>query len=112
MQLKAQHKRISPREWCRMEQIDRDWIAARLTHKRGEKTRLAAALGVPKEMISRILSGERKVQASEIPAIMSFFQADQHEVTSLARDIESLDADLQVLARDFVALLKARQQKP
>lgn len=99
-----------------MEQIDKDWIAARLTHKRGEKTRLAAALGVPKEVISRILSGDRKVQASEIPALTKFFQPDTPKITSavldLAQDIASLDDQGKILARDFVEMLRARQQKP
>jgi len=95
-----------------MEQIDREWILARLTKTRGEKTRMAQALGVPKEVISRILKGERKVQASEIPALIKFFGVAAPDVTSLAQDIESLDEASQILARDFVEMLKARQQKP
>jgi hypothetical protein len=57
----------------RMELIDKDWIEARLTGKRGEKSRLAAAMGIDADKMSKILAGERRVQAHEIPAILAFF---------------------------------------
>jgi hypothetical protein len=58
----------------RMEQIDKDWIEARLTGQRGEKARLAEAIGIDADKMSRILAGERRVQAHEIPAIVAFFE--------------------------------------
>ena len=53
--------------------IDGDWIKARLTGRRGEKARLSEALGVRDADVSKILNGTRKVQASEIPALLAFF---------------------------------------
>ena len=57
----------------RMDEINGSWISARLTGRRGEKSRLAEAMGIPLNNLSKILSGDRKVQAEEIPAILRFF---------------------------------------
>lgn len=57
----------------RMDEINASWISARLTGKRGEKSRLAEAMGIPLANLSKILSGDRKVQAEEIPSILRFF---------------------------------------
>lgn len=57
-----------------MDVIDADWILSRLTGKRGEKARLARALGVGTDVISKILSGERRVRNDEIPMVIKFFE--------------------------------------
>lgn len=56
-----------------MDAIDAKWIRARLTGRRGELARLAEALDLDASEISRILKGERKVQAEEIPRLLAFF---------------------------------------
>lgn len=57
----------------RMEVIDGQWISARLTGRHGEKAKLAAAIGLSPHKLAKILSGERKVQAEEVPKIMAYF---------------------------------------
>lgn len=59
-----------------MQVIDGKWIASRLTGAYGEKARLAEAIGIEPFKLSRILKGEREVQASEIPAILRFFEIE------------------------------------
>lgn len=56
-----------------MDVIDGEWIRARLSDERGERARLARHLGMDGAKLAKILSGERRVQAVEIPAILSFF---------------------------------------
>lgn len=56
-----------------MEVVDKDWISERLTKQRGELTRLAAHVGIGTDKITKILKGERQVQAREVPLFMSFF---------------------------------------
>ncbi|WP_172794878.1 helix-turn-helix transcriptional regulator [Loktanella sp. 3ANDIMAR09] len=60
-----------------MEIVDAEWIKKRLTGARGEKSRLADWLGMPANKVTKILTGERRVQAAEVPAILSFFEEEQ-----------------------------------
>lgn len=55
----------------RMEVIDGQWISARLTGRHCEKAKLAAAIGLSPHKLAKVLSGDRKVQAEEIPKITS-----------------------------------------
>lgn len=57
-----------------MEQIDRYWIQNRLDGTRGEKAALASAIGISTDKLSKILKGERNIQAREIPKLLAFFQ--------------------------------------
>lgn len=59
-----------------MDVIDQQWIVSRLTGARGEKAALAAAMGVPRDIVTKILKGERKVQGHEVPAVLRFFRAE------------------------------------
>lgn len=59
-----------------MDVIDSEWIRARLTGERGEKAALARHLGVTSDIVTKILKGERKVQASEVPLLVTFFGAE------------------------------------
>lgn len=56
-----------------MDVIDGKWIAERLTGRRGEKAELARHMGVGPDVITKILSGDRKVQPEEAPRAVSFF---------------------------------------
>ncbi|WP_103171568.1 hypothetical protein [Paracoccus sp. SY] len=56
-----------------MEIIDAQWIAERLTGKRGEKSALAQAMGVTPAEVSKILKGGRRVQPEEMAAVKAFF---------------------------------------
>lgn len=56
-----------------MDVIDGKWIAERLTGRRGEKAELARHMGVGPDIITKILSGDRRVQPEEAPKAVSFF---------------------------------------
>ncbi len=56
-----------------MDVVNAEWIEARLTGKRGEKTRLAEAMGINIDKLSKIMRGERSVKATEIPGAMDYF---------------------------------------
>lgn len=56
-----------------MDMIDADWINARLTGRHGEKTRLAVALRISKDKVTKILKGTRDVQLEEVPRLLEFF---------------------------------------
>lgn len=57
-----------------METIDADWIKQRLSGARGEKTRLAEAMGVDTHVVSKIINGTRQVHITEAPKIVRFFE--------------------------------------
>lgn len=56
-----------------MERIDGDWIRQRLAGKRGEQKRLAEALGISEDQMSKTLSGRRNVQPDELPRLLAYF---------------------------------------
>ncbi|WP_333830983.1 S24 family peptidase [Pararhodobacter sp.] len=57
-----------------MDVIDRNWIAKRLTGKRGERAELARFMNVKPDIVTKILSGDRRVQPEEIPQVVAFFE--------------------------------------
>lgn len=56
-----------------MDVIDGRWIGARLTKRRGEKKKLADAMGIDLPKLSKVLSGERDVQPHELPRVLAYF---------------------------------------
>jgi hypothetical protein len=56
-----------------MDVIDGTWIAARIGGEHGRRAALARAMGVTPDKVTKIIKGEREVQAREIPAILAFF---------------------------------------
>ena len=69
-----------------MEIIDGKWIKDRLTGQRGEKAELARHMGVGSDIITKILSGDRRVQPEEIPKVASFFGASRGDALQEIRD--------------------------
>lgn len=58
------------------EPVDRAFILRRLDPEdRGQKAALARAMGIGADKLSKVLSGARRIQASEVPAIVAFFSA-------------------------------------
>ncbi|WP_072856208.1 S24 family peptidase [Loktanella atrilutea] len=57
-----------------MEKIDAEWIRARLLGYHGELGELADWVGISRQKMSKIMSGERRIQAAEVPDILSFFE--------------------------------------
>jgi len=57
-----------------MDVIDGNWIKARLPKgEHGAKAALAEAMGISRDKLSKILNGQRQVQPSEIPGVLSYF---------------------------------------
>ncbi len=56
-----------------METIDGKWIARHLQSKRGEKAKLARAMHISNDQMSKILKGVRSVQPDEVPRVLKFF---------------------------------------
>lgn len=79
-----------------MDVVDSDWIKERLTGQRGQLTRLADAIGISRQKMTKIMTGERRVQASEIPAIVSFFDEIQLDQMGDAPDVRSPPPDFLV----------------
>ncbi|MFN4201861.1 MAG: helix-turn-helix transcriptional regulator [Tabrizicola sp.] len=57
-----------------MEDVNAEWIKARLTGRRGEQAELADFVGITPDKLTKILAGARRVQASEVPRVVAFFQ--------------------------------------
>ena len=72
-----------------MDVIDGQWIAARLTGRRGEKAEIARAMGISSDKLSKILSGERGIASNELPGLLSYFNIGlserswQHQVSEV-----------------------------
>ena len=92
--------------------VDKDWIAARLTGRRGEVADLARAMGVSLDKASKTIKGERKVQASEIPSLLSFFgmnaPADPSE-DAVVSAVLGLPEHLRPEALQYIEFLKGRR---
>lgn len=56
-----------------MDVIDRDWLQARMRGQRGMQARLARALGITRDQMSKVMTGVRRVQPEEIPTVLAFF---------------------------------------
>lgn len=57
-----------------MDVIDADWIKSKLSGRHGEQARLAEHMGIDQDKLSKILKGVRRVQAAEVPKVISFFE--------------------------------------
>jgi phage repressor protein C with HTH and peptisase S24 domain len=60
-----------------MDHVDADWIKARLTGRHGEQAELAEFIGITPDKLAKILAGRRRVQASEVPRVVAFFERQQ-----------------------------------
>jgi len=56
-----------------MENINKDWILTRLKGRHGEKAEIATAMGIDIQKLSKVLSGKRQIQVTEIPGLISHF---------------------------------------
>lgn len=56
-----------------MQVIDGTWLRSRLSGDHGEQKRLAAAVGITADKITKILKGERTIRAHEIPRFVAYF---------------------------------------
>lgn len=62
-----------------MDVIDAKWIRERLLGTRGEQSRLAEAMGIDNDKMSKVLKGKRRVQPEEIPKVLEFFDEARPE---------------------------------
>ena len=92
----------------RMEVIDGQWISARLSGRHGEKAKLAAAIGISPHKLAKILSGERKVQAEEIPKVMTHFGAAPDDALS-AQEKHLIEVLRRLLGPERAAIVAAAE---
>ncbi len=87
--------------------IDGAWIKERLTGAHGEKARLAEALGVKQDVVSKILSGTRRLSNAEADAARLFFGEGpiNEEERSMLALYRQASKDRQGLAVQFLRLL-------
>ena len=64
-----------------MEIVDTKWLTARMSGKRGEKARLAEALGIGPDQVAKILNGVRRIQPEEVPKLLAFYGEDRPTLT-------------------------------
>lgn len=93
-----------------MDVIDANWIKDRLSGEHGEQARLAEAMGIDSDKLSKILRGQRRVQAKEIPGAISFFEKeDANRWAELFQIMGDLDPDNQKKVQDFAQNLRISQ---
>ena len=88
--------------------VDREWILERLTGKRGEKARLADALDVLPDVVSKILSGARQLTPSEADAARRFFGEDEsltEEEAEMLAMFRKLPSDKAATAKGLLRVL-------
>lgn len=68
--------------------VDAEWFKGKLEHSGKSSSDLARELGVDRSQISRMWSGDRQLQPSEIKRVAKFLHADVTEV------LDHLDVDL------------------
>lgn len=73
-----------------MDVIDGTWIKARLTGARGEKKRLAEAMGITPPQLSYVLKNGRNVKPYEIVAILNFFKESIGHTSDTKADLMSI----------------------
>lgn len=56
-----------------MHHVTPQWIMKHFEAGAGNRAGLAAAMGVRRDVVSKILSGTRKIKADELPAIENYF---------------------------------------
>lgn len=88
-----------------MDVINAEWIKARMTGKRGEQARIAEAMGIDGDKISKVLKGNRQVQPEEIPGLLKYF----NETLSGVEDdlLKELEDKIRLLPKE--RLPEARQ---
>ena len=64
-----------------MEIVDAKWLLARMSGKRGEKARLAEAMGIGADQVAKILTGVRRVQPEEVPKLLAFFNEERQSLS-------------------------------
>ena len=57
-----------------MQVIDGHWLRERLSGEHGELKRIADAVGISADKITKILKGERAIRPHEIPKFTAYFQ--------------------------------------
>jgi hypothetical protein len=96
--------------------IDGKWIEARLTGTRGEKARLARAMGITQAKLSHTLAGERAVQPEEVLPVLRFFNESLGEgdlpplLGAIREFLPDLEEDDQDAVADFAQRLARKNR--
>ena len=59
-----------------MQVIDSKWLKDRLTGEHGEQRRIADAVGISQDKLTKILAGIRTIRPHEAPRFVAYFDAD------------------------------------
>lgn len=54
--------------------MNADWLRERIAGNRGVQAELSRQTGISPDKINKVLSGKRRVQASEVPLLLDFFE--------------------------------------
>ncbi len=84
--------------------ITREWVAQKLEESGKKKNKLAEALGLDPSIVTRMLSGERRISQAEAETIKNFFE-DAVEEKSEEDDDTELDIKLLETAIESAFLL-------
>lgn len=79
-----------------MDVIDNEWIRKRLANRHGEQAKLARAMGIGSDKVTKIMNGLRRVQPHEIPLVLQFFaepDAARHPTGFSESQVEPLRSD-------------------
>lgn len=95
-----------------MDVINAEWIRKRLGNERGKQARLAEAMGIDNDKMSRILAGKRKVQAKEVPGVLAFFAAEQEASPeqALLQKIQELSDERRDALESYLSHLLSQQE--
>lgn len=74
----------------RLDKITPDWIKEQLGNSRGGQARLAEALGVKPDIVTKIVSGNRRVQPAELAVILEFLGYSAVAITEEEEDLLKL----------------------
>jgi transcriptional regulator with XRE-family HTH domain len=85
------------------------WIAEGLRNSDGSQTGLAAALRLTQPRISEIISGKRKVKATEIPLAANYLGIPPPDTGDIQKLFDELPPDLQAEALGYLEYLKTRK---
>ncbi len=90
--------------------IDKDWIKAKIADRRGIQTKLAHHVGISPNQMTKVMTGERRIQGDEVLKIIDFFE--NYDVRAPGFAEASAIAPTPQPRKDMANLLGETNQKP
>lgn len=98
-----------------MPKIDADWIRERIGTERGAVVRLAEAVGMHPNHLSKVMSRQRRLNSDETIAILEYFSKPPElapELVPLLDRIERLSDGGRARLEEFADFLLEKEGKP